>query len=215
MGIARRVRHSLRDHWPAVAARCLYWPWVLKHRLSARRALTRLHVGCGRNRFKGWINADIDPRADLVVFLEKRLPFPDGFLDRIYSEHVLEHVPYEIGLAFLKDARRTLKAGGVLRIAMPDLEDLVKGYYDGDWKTRFDWVQWPEYAFLCTRAQMLNVGLRWWGHQYLYDREELTRALAEAGFQQIAFPSHSESEHEDLRGLETRADSWLVAEAIR
>jgi SAM-dependent methyltransferase len=114
MGIARRVRHSLRDHWPSVAARCLYWPWVFKHRLGALRAFTRLHVGCGRNRFKGWINPDIDPRADLVVFLEKRLPFSDGFLDRIYSEHVLEHVPCEIGLAFLKEARRALKPGGVL-----------------------------------------------------------------------------------------------------
>lgn len=91
----------------------------------------------------------------------------------------------------------------------------MKGYHHGDWETRFDWVQWPEYAFLRTRAQMLNVGLRWWGHQHLYDREELTRVLSEAGFEQVAFPSHGESEHGDLRGLEPRADSRLVAEAIR
>lgn len=215
MGLMRKVRHAARDHWPVVAARCFYWLKVLLHRMGPRRGLTRLHVGCGRNRLEGWINADIDPRAELVIFLERRLPFSDGALMRIYSEHVLEHVPYATGLAFLKEAHRTLQKGGVLRIAMPDLQELVAGYHLEDWRTRLDWVQWPEYAFIRTRAEMINIGFRWWGHQHLYDREELERVLREAGFQQIFFPANLESDHVDMRGLETRKDSLLVAEAIR
>ncbi len=215
MRLVRSIRLALQDHWPVAAATCLYWPKLLIHRLGSRRNLTRLHLGCGKNRFEGWINADIDPRAELVVFLEKRLPFAEGSLDRIYSEHVLEHVPLTTGMGFLKEAHRALREGGVLRIAMPDLAELVTGYHMNDWRTRFAWVQWPEYAFIKTRAEMINIGFRWWGHQHLYDREELQRALNEAGFRQIAFPGIRESAHADLRGLETREDSVLVAEAIR
>lgn len=215
MGLFRSIKRAVRERGPRVLAQWLYWPLVWRHRLGPRRAWTRLHVGCGRNRFEGWINADIDPRADLVVFLERRLPFPEGRLDRIYSEHVLEHASFAEGLRFAKEAHRTLKPGGVLRIAMPDLRDLVAGYHLGDWRSRLDWVQWPDYAFLQTGAHMINVAFRWWGHQHLYDREELERLLREAGFRQVVFPAIGESAHEDLRGLETRKDSLLVAEATR
>ena len=62
---------------------------------------------------------------------------------------------------------------------------------------------------------MLNVAFRWWGHQHLYDREELTRVLSEAGFERVEFVERMQSKHEDLRDLETRLDSKLVAEATK
>lgn len=191
----------------------LYYPYKWRYDLRTQQP-KRLHVGCGKNYFAQWINADITPTADVIVFLEKRLPFGDETLDRVYSEHVLEHVPYQTGVFFLKEAHRTLRPGGCIRIAVPDLEDLVAAYHNGDWK-RFDWVNWPEHAFIESRAQMINIGFRWWGHMHLYDREELERALLEAGFQDIAFVDHGQSRYDDLRGLETRADSTLVAEATK
>lgn len=191
----------------------LYYPYKWRYHLRTQQP-KRLHVGCGKNRFVDWINADITPTADVIVFLEKRLPFSDETLDRVYSEHVLEHVPYETGLFFLKEAYRTLRSGGCIRIAVPDLEDLVAGYHNRDWK-RFDWVNWPEHAFISTRAEMINIAFRWWGHMHLYDQEELERALIEAGFYQIVFVENGQSEHEDLRGIETRLDSKLIAEAVK
>lgn len=179
-----------------------------------RDAPRRLQVGSGANQLEGWINSDIVPTAELIVFLARRLPFADATLDRIYLEHVLEHAPYEHGLRFLREARRVLRRGGVMRIAVPDLEDLVRGYLDDDWR-RFDWVNWPEHSFIKTRAQMINIGFRWWGHQYLYDRQELVRVLGEAGFSEVAIVERGMSRHADLRGLETRIDSTLVAEATR
>lgn len=196
-----------------VAARLLYWPssWRLALRRGAPR---KLQIGSGGNRLDGWINADIVPGAELIVFLERRLPFRDGALDRIYLEHVLEHVEYADAIRFLKDARRVLAPGGVLRIAVPDLEELVRGYVHDDWR-RFDWVNWPEHSFISTRAQMINIGFRWWGHRHLYDQEEMARALTEAGFSSFEFTSRGESRYTDLRGLETRAESTLVVDVTR
>lgn len=194
-------------------AHLLYYPYVVRFFLFSKDKPRRLHVGCGKNYFTGWINADIDPRAELIIFLEKKLPFPDNSLDRIYSEHVMEHVHYETGVFFLKQAYRTLKPGGVIRIAMPDLDDLIDGYQK-DWR-RFDWVNWKEYAFIRTRAEMINIAFRWWGHEHLYNQEEFARALTDAGFSKFDFVGHSQSKHDDLRNLETRADSKLIAEAIK
>lgn len=190
----------------------LYLPYLALHYLFHRH-LRKLHVGCGRVKLSGWINADLSPRAELVIDLRWPLPFPTDYLDYIYSEHVLEHLRYKTAVRFLREARRVLAHGGVIRIAMPDLDDLVEGYQN-DWR-RFDWVSWPEHSFIKTRAQMINIAFRWWGHQHLYNREELERALRDAGFSDIRFVEPGESTHPDLRNLETRADSRLVAEATK
>ena len=213
LGARRQIGRALRAFsW--AAAFLLYFVHRLQYAVMNHR-MTRLHVGCGKNRFPGWINADISPGADLVVFLEKRLPVRAESLDRIYCEHVLEHVPYETAIFFLKEALRTLRPGGRIRIAVPDLEDLVAGYFHDDWKERFDWAQWPEHGFISTRAEMINIAFRWWGHRHLYDRAEMARALTEAGFVDFQFFEHGESGSEDLRGLETRADSKLIVEAAK
>jgi predicted SAM-dependent methyltransferase len=62
---------------------------------------------------------------------------------------------------------------------------------------------------------MINIAFRWWGHEHLYNREELERALREAGFSKFKFPEHGQSDLDDLRGLETRQDSKLIAEAVK
>lgn len=210
--LAKRLLGA-RDILVRGAALALYHPY--RWRLALRGTTPRrLQIGSGCNRLDGWINSDITPSADVIVFMERRLPFSDETLDRIYLEHVLEHATYETGVRFLCDARRVLRPGGVIRIAVPDLEDLVRGYLADDWR-RFDWVNWPEHAFIRSRAQMINIGFRWWGHQYLYDRQDLARVLAEAGFTEIEFVERGQSRHTDLRALETRPDSTLIAEATK
>lgn len=196
------------------ASHVAYYPF--KWRLALRQELPcRLHVGCGQNQFPGWVNADITVKAEVIVFLQKRLPFGDGTLDRVYCEHVLEHVPYETAVFFLREVLRVLRPGGLARIAVPDLEDIVNGYHHDDWKSRFDWVNWPDLSFISTRAEMINIAFRWWGHRHLYDREELARALTDAGFRNYQYVRNGESEYEDLRGLETRPDSTLIVEAAK
>jgi predicted SAM-dependent methyltransferase len=175
----------------------------------------KLHIGCGQNIFEDWINIDIEanrPDVDLICDIRGTLPFEDGSCSFIYNEHVLEHLTVEEGLFFLKECRRVLQPGGILRIAMPDLERCVQKYSSENWRDQ-DWLTWPEYQFIETRAEMMNISFRWWEHKWLYDLEELTRRLSEAGFVSTKAVEWQKSDIPEFENRETRVDSLLIVEA--
>ncbi len=118
----------------------------------------------------------------------------------------------EAAVNFLQECNRVLQFGGIMRIAMPSLEFVIQKYNSEDWRSGQDWLTWPEYQFIQTRAEMLNIALRWWGHQYLYDREELYRRLQEAGFEKIRDVEWGMSDVSELINRETRKDSLLICE---
>jgi predicted SAM-dependent methyltransferase len=189
----------------------------LREGVRAFEAPYRLHLGCGKIRLDGWINVDFEASegiTDAVWDLRYPLPLPDGSCALIYSEHLLEHLRVDDGVALLRDGHRLVREGGVLRCAMPSLDRLIEQSFTGDWRQQ-DWLTWPEYKFIQTRAEMLNIAFRWWGHQWLYDREELHRRLHEAGFSKIRDVEWGVSEIADLQGLEARRDSCLICEAER
>ncbi|HET6514622.1 MAG TPA: methyltransferase domain-containing protein [Thermodesulfovibrionales bacterium] len=176
--------------------------------------MVMLHVGCGDVYFDGWINIDVDsPRADLHHNMRKPLPCGPGTIDFIYSEHFLEHLTVQEALDVLREFHRVLKSGGVVRIATPDLRYLLLKYFFL-WK-RQDWIKKYGYEWMKTKAEMINLCFKEWGHQYLYDREELERRLKEAGFMKLRRQHWNASAYAELRKRETRRDSRLVIEAIK
>lgn len=70
----------------------------------------------------------VDIRCN-ILDLEKH--FERGSVDEIYACHVLEHVSRHSIDAFFKVCSRVMRIGGVLRIAVPDMEQIFKLYNDG------------------------------------------------------------------------------------
>jgi predicted SAM-dependent methyltransferase len=177
----------------------------------------KLHMGCGTVKLEGWINVDADMEssaADLQWDASQVLPFADQSCQFIYHEHFLEHLPIADGVSFLRECYRILEIGGVMRIAMPSLDALLEKCETGNWKDQ-DWLTWDDYKFIQTKAEMLNIAFRWWGHQWLYDWEELHRRLTDAGFQRIHKMDWQVSQFHELERLETRKDSILICEVIK
>ncbi len=181
----------------------------------------KLNLGCGTDYKPDWINIDNNSyknikKLDINWDLSRGIPFENNSVDFIFNEHFLEHLTVEEGQTFLKDCKRVLKKGGVLRISMPDLENTVKDYFNPNWKEeKKDFYKKFGLDFIKTRAEKINISFRWWGHKWLYDGEELERRLKEAGFNNIKFCNLRESEYPDLRNLETRNESTLIAEVIK
>lgn len=174
--------------------------------------MVKLNLGCGDVYFDGWINIDLDSdKADLKHDLTKQLPYEDGTVDLVYSEHFIEHLTVDEGLFVLKECRRVLKPGGVLRVATLDLDYLIRRY-QLFWR-RQDWIKTYGYGWLKTRAEMLNLCFHEWGHKYLYNGEELDRRLRESGFTKIRRRKLNSSPYMELKDRESRKDSRLVLEA--
>jgi predicted SAM-dependent methyltransferase len=89
----------------------------------------RLNLGSGGVALEGFTNVDALPDApgvDVVADLAERLPFADGEADLIYAAHVLEHFPTDVVPRLLADWRRVLRDGGLLLVAVPDLDVIAK-----------------------------------------------------------------------------------------
>ena len=63
-------------------------------------------------------------QADLLG----RLPLSDSSAQLIYSSHFLEHIPKPQVESFLRECLRVLQPGGVIRLALPDLENMARTY---------------------------------------------------------------------------------------
>jgi predicted SAM-dependent methyltransferase len=175
----------------------------------------KLNLGCGEVSFPGWINVDLEDRrkANLLWNLTDRFPLPDECCSLIYSEHVIEHFGVDDGLKILRECRRLLVLGGVLRVAMPSLEYCVEFYVKDSWRPDFN--RWEDLRGVKTRCEALNVAMRWWGHLWLYDREELHRRLLEAEFNQIRDAEWGKSSVGELCNRETRTETLLIVEAVK
>ena len=92
--------------------------------------LSYLNLGCGDKYHKDWVNVDMRPRSEDVTKanLLKGIPFPDNTFDVVYHSQVLEHVPKENALPFMKECYRVLKVGGIIRVVVPDLENIIDEY---------------------------------------------------------------------------------------
>jgi len=96
------------------------------------QAATLLNLGCGQRFHPAWTNLDVRPSDPTVRAWDvtKPLPFADGSFDAVYHSHLLEHLPRDRALPFLRECCRVQKPGGVIRIAIPDLEAIALLYLD-------------------------------------------------------------------------------------
>ena len=172
----------------------------------AALGLRGLHCGSGRTLHRGFLNSDVMPLRDSqgqesvagrvccfqqqLFYLQHDqttpLPIEDACFDWVFSEHFIEHISLEQAVAWLREVYRVLKPGGIARISTPDLALYANGY--GDPEQTFYRRHHAQLQAMgmrgspSRRAWMLNQIFRNYGHQWIYDQEELTLAAAAAGF---------------------------------
>lgn len=113
--------------------------------------MKKVQFCCGQFKLEGFDNWDLE------VDITKPLPYENDSVDFIFIEHGLEHISAINGLAFLEESHRILKAGGIIRICVPHLKNVLN------------------------REQCRDL-INGYGHQMLYSKESLTDILYAAGF---------------------------------
>jgi predicted SAM-dependent methyltransferase len=169
----------------------------------------KLHIGCGRNLRPGWLNTDNFPKTPGAMHLDatRRFPFSDAVFDYAFSEHMIEHVPYERGLRMLQECRRVMKPGGRIRISTPDFAFLMGLTRADKTDVQRAYITWSANKFVPGAPSdnpmfVINNFVRDWGHTFIYDERTLGDTLVQAGFRDVVRCGLQQSNDAVLCGLE-------------
>lgn len=89
----------------------------------------KLHLGCGKLKLNTFINIDVlSDTSDLKIDFTNLTIFNSSNIEEIYISHALEHFKRREIIPLILEWNRVLKIDGVLRIAVPDFEKIVKIY---------------------------------------------------------------------------------------
>ena len=111
------------------------------------------------------------------------LPLADNSVEVLYTSHMLEHLDQTEVSMFLKEAKRLLMSGGILRLAVPDIKKQVDQYLlfgDADAFITGTHMCVSRPRTIPQRLKILLVGTR--HHQWMYDGKSMCRLLTSNGF---------------------------------
>lgn len=176
-----------------------------------------LNLGCGTRRHEGWVNADFYRPQQLVGgggpdwMLDLTEPFrcPSDHWDGVTLEHVNEHLLYSQNLRLFQEVLRTLKPGGVLRVAVPDLDR-----YLGWNQLRDEEPKFGRYGSLPEAVSNLTQNH---AHRSVWNGELMCELLGEVGFGQARVWSFREGNDPELCAVDGESHRWesVYVEAIK
>ena len=156
-----------------------------------------LHLGCGKTKFEGWVNADFfggfkpwkryDHKPDWMLDLRFPLNCANDIWAGVFTEHTIEHLRPAHAQNLLDELNRTLKPGAWIRITVPDLKKYIN-YYKGD-EVHERFLKWQ------TGCEAIGSLTQDHGHLSVWDSTLLSRYLANAGFinmKEVAFMQGTE-----------------------
>ena len=144
----------------------------------------KLHLGCGvRNFGPDWYHVDNEIYDHIQWRDVTKIPFRSNTCDIVYASHLFEYFDRQEAVNVLLEWKRVLKPEGILRLAVPDFEQLCNLYKGG---LPMDSVIGPLYG-------------KWSHppiyHKTAYDFESLSKVLESVGFKNVRRYDWRETEH--------------------
>ena len=201
--------NSKKQHFLKYLKRQFWRDRAIINRYFCQREVKKLHIGCGWYTLKGWLNSDLEPCSNNIIYLDARepFPFPDESFHFIFSEHMIEHISYTEGLRMLNECCRVLKNKGKIRISTPDLAFLIELYRLDKSELQSEYIRWATDSFIKSAPYyddtfVINNFVRDWGHLFIYDEKTLRSSLEKAGFTSVTRWLLNKSDDDSLQNLE-------------
>jgi predicted SAM-dependent methyltransferase len=182
--------------------------------LSGRRELL-VHLGCGNALLPEWINVDCYPPPRkpgieiLTIDMRTGLPFADGSVQALFSEHFLEHLPVEIvRQTIVPEMARIIRSGGRLRLGIPNGEYFIEKYIE--YRQGGSDPVYEQNRTGKTPMTILNEVMHSHGHHFLYDFETMKEILVRAGFVDVRHAQYGDTSLLQFVGKD-RPDEWRQA----
>ena len=178
-------------------------------------SVRRLNWGCGSSPKPGWINSDRRSVGvvDVVADIHDGLPLDDDSIDYAVSVHALQEIPYAGLVPALRELRRVLRPGGVLRLVLPDLDKGIRAYLANDRE-----------HFLVPDEEAKSLGgkfivhMLWHGHsRVLFTYDFVEELLLKAGFAHVSRCVYRKtaSVYPGIVELDNRERESLFIEAVK
>lgn len=163
--------------------------------------LHRLGV-MGRERYAAYRDGRF--RALRYLDVERRFRFADSHFECVYASHLLEHLDPDVAEHMVREVHRVLREGGILRLAVPDLDAVVAHYDPADPETFLAGI----YEAHSSRRSGSSR------HRWQYNARSLEALLRRVGFGQVERREYRQGRCPDVEQIETRRWS-LFMEAVK
>ena len=162
------------------------------------------------------------PDNILLFDVRKGLPYQDSFLRYVYSSHFFEHLYADEARAFLLECFRVSKPGGILRLAVPDLEICCRCYWESVSREDLAADNHAPAADILVAESMMAPDAAPQGfvngilrpllgratlHCWNYDAHSLTSRLVQADFVKVGRKGFRESDIPDIECLDLQVHS--------
>jgi SAM-dependent methyltransferase len=130
----------------------------------------------------------------------RRFRFEDDSFEAVYASHLLEHLDPGVAEACLKEVHRVLRPGGILRVAVPDL-DAVVAQYDPTDPDGFLAGLYDAHSGRRSRTSL---------HRWMYNARSLEELLRRVGFGEVERCEYRQGRCPDVEQIETRQWSLFM-----
>jgi predicted SAM-dependent methyltransferase len=194
LGMSRRslniIRHEVRTMRIAFGNMFNHRKRATIDRMQKSLELS-VNIGSGGCGLPDWVNVDVSPGPNTTILLDirKRLPFADGSVRRLFSEHVIEHLDFAEDIPnVFAEFHRVLAPGGVLRIIVPDAGRFLTAYVQKD-RSQWQSLGWELDVFpadIHSSMHVVNHIFHQGGeHLFGYDFDTMSLMLRKAGFKTV------------------------------
>lgn len=205
----------------------------------------KINIGCGTRWKADWANLDggpwtkllwlrslhiLDPilpatlrnyPGNLIAWDVRRLPLPfaDNSASAIFSQYALEYLHPAEAMRCLRDCRRILVPGGIIRLCQADIPGMIDFYLrESDVGSTPRAVQRAGEFLENVAGEHTKLSVRLFrggGVQQLFDAPSLEWLLTEAGFTDIRFHRIYEGDCPDLDQIEAEYRCPLIRAEAR
>ncbi|MFB3816821.1 MAG: methyltransferase domain-containing protein [Candidatus Methylomirabilales bacterium] len=183
--------------------------------MKAAALARRLNWACGPRGAPGWFNSDrragegIQHTGDIL----DGLPLAPDSLDYAVTIHGLQDLAVPDVLPALRELHRVLRPGGVLRLAVPDLDRAIRAYREQD--HAYFYIRDEEAE---TIGGKFSYQMTWYGSvRALFTFDFLEELLRKAGFHEVRRCGYRETAgpYPEIVGLDNRPRESLFVEAVK